>query len=206
MHDHYDHRTIECRPHAAAGVLDHLRGPGRAAVEGAGGTLVGIFTPLIGLASTQLMILTGWSDEPGDRGRLAHDGHDDVVGAAHEHVVATVRPAEPRTLDAPGVHAHRWFELADADWPEFLHLSQEAWPGFESGFGAEIVGLFRSAEVEPPSARALLLTRYPDLATWEQSRMRGEVSSEEAEVRARFVRRHTLTRRTVVTATNLAPL
>ena len=112
---------------------------------------------------------------------------------------ATGRPAAGPPVVPTGVVALRWFELAAADWDEFLDLSVGAWPAFESSFDATILGLFRSTDVQPPDARALLVTRYASLAVWEESRSALRARSGSlGESGERFLRRRELTRRSVV--------
>ena len=95
--------------------------------------------------------------------------------------------------------ALRWFDLAAKDWDEFLELSVGAWPAFEESFDANILGLFRATDVEEPAAAALLVTRYASLAVWEESRaVLAAPSGPLAHSGRRFLRRHEITRRSVV--------
>jgi hypothetical protein len=162
----------------------------------AGGALFGLFRGQIGLEANEGVLVTAYPDAA----RLAQS-----VGALRaacasardvrtERMVATVRPASVAPPTRPGVYAFRSFEIADADSEEFTSLSERAWPEFEAGYDAQIIGLWKSLDVRPPDARFHLLTRYASLATWEASR---------ADVgRPEFARRHKLTRATrVVTAT-----
>lgn len=113
---------------------------------------------------------------------------------------STARPTAPdRPSIGAGVLALRSFELAAADWDEFLELSVTAWPGFEASYDAQILGLFRSVDTAAPDAAALLVTWYASLASWEQSR--GTVRATDgvqADAGRKFLRRHQLTRRTIV--------
>ncbi len=174
---------------------------GAEAVEREGGKLFGLFLPQIGLAASEGILLTLWPDTGRESPILT--GAEDVLSSDVERLVATVRPREPVPPKEPGVYAHRWFELSAEDWPEFLELSDGAWPTFEKTFGAEIIGLWRSFDVEAPKARALLLTRYPDLDTWERSRIPNARDSSAREAIQRFVRRHELTEFTIVVTTEL---
>ena len=104
----------------------------------------------------------------------------------------------------------------EADWPEFLDLCARAWPGFEAAYGSQVIGLWRCAAeatgdrgeaqggtVAPGGIRSLLLTRRPDLAMWERSKL--PQGAEETAVRDALSRRHDLCTWTVVhTATLLA--
>ena len=114
-------------------------------------------------------------------------------------LAATARPTAGPPEVAPGVVALRWFELAAADWDEFLDLSVGAWPAFESSFDATILGLFRATDIEPPDALALLVTSYASLAVWEESRSALRARSGSlGRSGQRFLRRRELTRRSVV--------
>ena len=204
MKDFYESRLIEAQAGSWPRVVPAITGPGANAVAARGGSLFGLFVAQIGLPAHQGLLLTAWPDARAlARGAsLAIDGVSGVRTVSSERVAATVRPTEASPRTEPGVYAHRWFEIADEDWPEFLELSQAAWPEFEKTFGGEVQGLFRSLDTEAPDARVLLITRYPSLAVWERSR-RPAGSAQEASF-ARFRRRARLTRSTVVVTTRLA--
>ena len=123
----------------------------------------------------------------------------DAGGRDARPLYPTARPTDDPPAVAGGVVALRWFDLAAADWDEFLELSVGAWPAFESSFDATILGLFRVGDVEPPDATALLVTRYASLAVWEESRsVLAARSGSLAHSGRRFLRRHELIRRSVV--------
>ena len=162
----------------------------------AGAALFGLFRGQIGLEANEGVLVTGYPDaarlaQSVGALRAASAGARDV---RTERMVATVRPTSMTPPSKPGVYAFRSFEIADADSEEFASLSERAWPEFEAGYDAQIIGLWKSLDVRAPDARFHLLTRYASLATWEASR---------ADVgRPEFARRHKLTRATrVVTAT-----
>jgi hypothetical protein len=111
----------------------------------------------------------------------------------------TARPTDHPPAVAAGVVALRWFDLAAADWDEFVDLSVGAWPAFESSFDATVLGLFGATDVETPDATALLVTRYASLAVWEESRtVLAARSGSLADSGRRFLRRHEITKRSVV--------
>jgi hypothetical protein len=184
-------------------VIEAAHSKGAQSVAARGGLLVGLFTGQIGVASDEGIALLAWpgAARPGAAPAPLLDDVPGVLEVRRERLVATVRPTAPVTLTRPGVYAHRHFELREADWPEFLELSQGAWPAFERAYDAEIQGFFRSLEVDPMSARVLLLTRYASLAEW--SRSREAVDDATRESARRFRRRHELTRSTVVVTTEL---
>jgi hypothetical protein len=202
MNESYEYARFRIRPRTWPTVIEAARTKGAQAVAAGGGRLVGLFTGQIGVPSDEGIALSAWpgAARPGTPSPL-FDGVADVRDVRRERLAATVRPTEPRALTLPGVYAHRWFELAEADWPEFLELSQGAWPAFERAYDAEIQGFFRSLEVAPPRARVLLLTRYASLAEW--SRSREAVDDATRESARRFRRRHELTESTVVVTTEL---
>ena len=142
----------------------------------------GLFVPQIGAASETVEVIVR-----GDLPPLTTATAETV-----DRLVATVRPTATDPLPADdGVYALRWFEIDPADWPEFLALSEGAWPGFEGANpGVRIHGFFRSGD---GGERVLLVTRYPSLASWETSRN----ATDEAGG-ANFRRRHQLTRSTIV--------
>ena len=172
MHETYDERRFIAAPREWAAEVARAR-------AAAGDRLYGLFRGQIGLDANEgiLLAVSGGAAPGGTR------------------MVATARPVEPKPPAwRPGVYAFRSFEVRAADADEFVDLSVRAWPGFESGYDAQIIGLWRSLEVAAPEARFHLLTRYASLAVWEASR--ADTGKPE------FARRAALTRATrVVTAT-----
>lgn len=144
----------------------------------------GLFAPQIGDDSEALVAVV-----PAPGGWL---GMSPPAGATVESVVpltATVRPTDTTPLADDGVFALRWFSIEPRDWPEFLALSEGAWPGFEAANpGVRIHGFFRGGESD-----VLLVTRYPSLASWETSRNAPDDAGG-----ANFRRRHELTKTTIV--------
>lgn len=131
-----------------------------------------------------------------DVGDLVADLGAEVNGVER---LAAVARADTDTAPAAGVLALRWFELAAGDWAEFLELSTGAWSGFEGAYTSKVLGLFRSEDCAEPDARALLVTWYGSLADWETSRRAVRATEgAEAESGRRFLRRHVITRRSIV--------
>jgi hypothetical protein len=184
----FHYRTLEIRARRWPAVIEALRRRENT---------FGLWLPQIGFAANEGVWIT-----TGDAGAI--DDVPDVLGSTVERLVPTVRPTSLEPPPKGGVYAHRWFEVDESDWPEFLALSEAAWPDFERSFETRVIGLFRSLDVEPPRARALLLTRYANLAAWQESRPVDATHAELAEMRARFMRRHELTKATIVRTTTLA--
>jgi hypothetical protein len=168
---------------------DYLTTVGRPALP-EDGVLVGEWSGAggIGWYDDEHVTLVGW---PGPATAPRVDGA--------ERLIATARPTELGPLAPGGVFAHRWFEIDPADWDEFLTLSTEAWPAFESAYGAAIEAFLRS---EDDPGRVLLITRYPSMAAWEDSRA---VLRQDVETGRKFLRRRELTRRSIVRTGGLIP-
>lgn len=207
MHEPYEYRTIRIERGAWAKVADAVRGPVAEAVASAGGSVFGLWRGEIGWHTDEGALVTAWprgGDQAHELLEATPEVIDSVIASSVEPVVATVRPVEPTPPTEDGIYAHRWFEIASEDWPEFVELSQGAWPEFEAAFGARIIGFWRSLDSEAGRDRVLLVTRYPSLAVWERSRPYAPEPVEGvAEARRRFLRRAELTQRTIVRISRL---
>jgi hypothetical protein len=201
MNEYYEYRRIRVAPRSwrRVGPALHERA---AAVEAAGGKFFGAFVGQIGLGANEGVVLTAWPDAAGlEKANVVVDGLDEVLESRVERLGATVRPTAPIPPTEPGIYAFRFFEIRDESWPEFLELSEGAWPSFERTNGVRVLGFWRSLDVEPPQARVLLLTWYPSLAVWERSRGHHEDTRTEPEAWHRFLRRAELTDDTAVFTT-----
>lgn len=206
MHDRYAHLTL----HVERSALGPARQ--RLAAAAGGAVVVGAWFGVgsIGWYDDEATVLLGWPDTseadaaPADA--LAATGLGGLAGVevvAAASLRATARPGSVAALRPGGVFAQRWFEVDPADWDEFLTLSTEAWPAFESSYDTSIEGLFRGTDDE---RLVLLLTRYASIAEWERSR--GTVTAREgdpAEAGRRFLRRREITRRSIVRVAPLMP-
>lgn len=197
MEDAYWYLTISGGPARGRAVADDLREQGA--------VVVGMWTGAAGIGwwDDETVVLAGWPQ--GWIGRRSGSMVSEQ-GVHVERLHATVRPMHIAPLAPGGLFAHRWFEFSSADWDEFLDLSQGAWPAFEAAYESTIEGFFRSDDVDEPDGRVLLITRYPSLAVWEESRgaMRSS-SGDVAESGRRFLRRRELTKRTIVRTGTLLP-
>jgi hypothetical protein len=114
----------------------------------------------------------------------------------------TLRPLDDTPPRRQGNFAFRWFETPRQNWPEFLQLCEQAWPGFESSYDSQVVGLWKVEDAsEPQVVRSLLMTRRPDLAMWERSKI--PQGAEETAVREKLSRRYDLCTSTWVYTTTL---
>jgi hypothetical protein len=175
---------------AQKALADHVRGA-------LGERAVAVFSPLLGFASNQALVLTE-GDAPADA-VLKGSG---VVSAQRHVLTPTIRPKAGAKPQPGGIYVHNWFTIDGDGFDEFVKLSGEAWPDFESKFEARIFGLF-AAEATPDDLqqgqrRLLLMTRYRDLGEWQTSR---DPTTEAMKI---FARRRELTRVSLARACVLA--
>jgi len=203
MTDIYVHARVLAAPRQWQAVADTLCNQGTARLRDAGGELYGVWRSQIGRPSDELTVLTVWPD--GAAATPAMDtllaGVADVAACESETMTPTLRPDRPDPPRRQGNYAFRWFELPADHWPEFLDLCTAAWPGFESSYDSQVIGLWQCLDEATGRRRSLLLTRRPDLAMWERSKIpQGEA---EAEVRRQLSRRYDLCDDTYVYTTTL---
>jgi hypothetical protein len=176
-----------------------------AALEAAGGTVVGAWTSQLGWKSSEAAILVGWRDGAArNEGALASLTSGPIVRSLRrDRLVPTVRPQSGSKPQPGGIYVHRWFAVKAAAIPEFVELSVLGWRDFETRFETSIYGLLqaeRSAEdLKDGLARLLLITRYRDHGVWETSR------DPSTDAMAAFARRQKLTRSTWGASSLLLP-
>lgn len=162
-----------------------------------GDKAVAVWSPLLGFASNQLLVLTVRGAES-----KAVLGAPGVLGGVSNRLSPTLRPAAGATPAPLGVYVHNWFTI-DGAVDEFVKLSGEAWPDFESHFETKIFGLFladqNEADRHEGSRRLLLMTGYRDLEQWQKSRNPAPTA------RAAFQRRRELTRVSLARSCILVP-
>lgn len=210
------HHRIEAAPRTWQALADRLAGDGARRLANAGGELYGIWRSQIGRPRDELQAISVWSKAI--TAAMAEQtllGGDDDVRAAHSETMApTLRPTDTTPPTRQGNYAFRWFATPEAHWPEFLDLCAAAWPGFESAYDSQVVGLWQAtgdctskAADEASGAgrfagvRSLLLTRRPNLAMWERSKL--PEGAAEAQVRDKLSRRYDLCDWTVVSTATL---
>src|SRR5579859_819215 len=159
---------------------------------------VAVFSPLLGFASNQLLVLTD-ARAPVEAVMRAPG----VVSAERHPLSPTIRPADGAKPAAMGVYVHNWFTIDAGGFDEFVKLSGEAWPDFEGHFETRIFGLFAAEpskdDLMEGARRLLLMTGYRDLNEWQKSRNPAETA------RSAFARRRDLTRVSLARACVLAP-
>jgi hypothetical protein len=112
----------------------------------------------------------------------------------------TIRPKTNKRPRRQGNYAFRWFDTPLRNLDEFLKLCTEAWPDFEISYDSQVIGLWR-IENNDKTVKTLLLTRRPNLAMWERSKI--PEGPKETSVREKLSRRYDLCDWTTVYTTTL---
>jgi len=196
----YVHHAVSCAPRAWSAVARQLGATDWAAH---GGALYGLWRAQIGRPRDELTVITTWAigTDPTAADRL--------IGS-----LATLRPTDTVPPTRQGNYAFRWFAVPEPNWREFLDLCAAAWPGFEGAYDSQVIGLWQATgdrtgkgadEVtgagRHDGVRSLLLTRRPNLAMWERSKL--PEGAAEAAVRDKLSRRYDLCDWTVVSTATL---
>lgn len=202
MAEIYVHHRISTTPRAWRDVAGRLSDR-EAALARDGGALYGVWRSQIGRPRDELTALTIWStaDAAARAQSVLTDGVADIARAVSTTMAPTLRPLDAQPPVRQGNYAFRWFTTPEPDWPEFLDLCAQAWPGFESAYDSQVVGLWRCTDDAGDGVRSLLLTRRPNLAMWERSKL--PQGSAETAVRDALSRRYDLCTWTVVYTTTL---
>ena len=218
----YIYHALKTRPRSWAQVSSVLQANTAQHLEAHGGRLYGVFRNQIGRPRDELSVITAWPEG------LRADGERAFFACAGDHILAidsrpmhpTLRPTEFAPPTRQGNFAFRWFATPQQNYDEFLALCEAAWPGFESSYDSQVLGLWRledgeghsndpgndpgkdhGADHEASAINTLLLTRRPDLAMWERSKIPSGAAEEE--VRRKLSRRYELCDATSVFTTTL---
>ena len=207
MTNSYLLHTIHARPRAWLEPAQGLAGAAQDRLGPAGGTLFGIWRSQIGRPRDEVTAITSWRDDVAADAAVAA-AEDWLVGhasiEAHESRVMTptLRPKDATPPERQGNYAFRYFKTPQQNFEEFLALCEAAWPGFEAAYDSQVVGLWRFSDATAEGAiDTLLLTRRPDLAMWERSKLPADAA--EQEVRDKLSRRYDLCDATWVVTTTL---
>lgn len=198
----YVHHRISVAPRRWREVAEALAAR-QVPLADSGGALYGLWRSQIGLPRDDLTAITVWST-PVDAAKaqaVLIGEVENILAATGEVMTPTLRPTDTRAPTRQGNYAFRWFLTPERDWQEFLSLCAQAWPGFEAAYDSQVIGLWRCTGEAPGDVRSLLLTRRPNLAMWERSKL--PQGAEEAKVRDTLSRRYDLCSWTVVYTTTL---
>jgi len=172
------------------------------ALEPLGGSLYGAWRSQIGRPRDEVQLITRW---PNDNADLAESAIADVLPSTRSTLSSqmqpTLRPIDSSPPTLQGNYAFRRFTTPESDWPEFLDLCAGAWSDFEKSYDSQVIGLWRFTIPNKELVQSLLLTRRPNLAMWERSKIPEYAT--EAEVRRKLSRRYDLCTDTDVFTTTL---
>ncbi len=184
-------------------VADRLTVEAAPALAQDGGAIYGLWRSQIGRPRDELTAITVWSgnNPPVPSLEAALGTVDGITAVASDRLTPTLRPSTPEPPRRQGNYAFRWFDTPLIHWDEFLQLCADAWPGFEASYDSQVIGLWRGLDAPPRMVRSLLLTRRPDLAMWERSKI--PQGAAETTVREKLSRRYDLCDDTVVYTTTL---
>ena len=147
---------------------------GARAVAGKGGTLFGVFKPVIGLSQNCVIVITEWPDEAAAQAHAASALHSvsQARVVAHDLWEPTARPLPGEAPDeTTGFYSHRAFDIRPEHWPRFLQLSSEAWGNFEGVNDSVVKGFWKAKTPPAPGLlRVRLMAWYASLDAWERSR------------------------------------
>lgn len=161
--------------------------------------LWGSFFGLFGVGSNELLAVTvGSADELAESNAVAQR-LPGVTCEAALPLAATARPTSAEPLRREGLYVLRFFDVAPANYDEFVALSRTAWETFETvdAYRAEPQGLFRLRDDAAERGAMLLVTWYDGLGSWQASRQPPAAAAQ------RFQRRGQLATSTVAYATRL---
>jgi len=131
-----------------------------------GGRMFGLWRAQIGPSMNIVTRASLWPGEPPAAPEMA----DPDVAALRTRVLTILTRGEaPPDPARGGIVTHRWFILPADKVAEMVAITTEAWVGFEGDTGSEPLGLWQD-RTQPDPAHVLLMTWYPSLAAWEQSR------------------------------------
>lgn len=208
---HFVHHRIEAAPRTWAALAKRL-----ATTDLNGGTLYGVWRSQIGRPRDELQAMTLWPRETSAAAaeQALLGAAADVRRACSQALVPTLRPTDATVPRRQGNYAFRWFATPEPHWPEFLQLCTDAWPGFEAAYDSQVIGLWQATGDRTGSGpdeatgaglqsgvRSLLMTRRPNLAMWERSKLPSGAA--ESDVRDKLSRRYDLCDWTVVSTSTL---
>lgn len=196
----YGHHIITTAPRRWQAEANNIRTTGAERIAAQGGALFGVWRSQIGRPRDELTVVTVWNNDESNAGALLH-GTPHIVSVSQEVMRPTLRPETPEAPRRQSNYAFRSFDTPPEHWDEFLGLCAAAWPGFESSYDSQVIGLWRFDEDRNGLRRSLLLTRRPNLAMWECSKIpQGEA---ETEVRRKLSQHYDLCDATCVYTTTL---
>ena len=140
----YVHHRVTTEPLQWQAVAEALSHTGAPRLEAAGGALYGIWRNQIGRPRDELTVMTQWPDpnQAVTASEILLQGVDAIRDCQNQPMQPTVRPQTTEPPRRQGNYAFRWFDTPAPNWQEFLDLCVAAWPGFESAYDSQVIGLW----------------------------------------------------------------
>ena len=199
----YVHNRIHCSPRTWDATATEIASADIFINKSNDAKLYGIWRSQIGLPRDTITIISLWQrlEAIDETLNQVFRSINSIKNVETNIMVPTVRPETPIPPVMQGNYAFRWFETPKENFNEFIRLCVEAWPNFEKNYDSEIIGLWKLCNKVNDNIKTLLLTRRPNLAMWERSKI--PLTDEEKEVRRKLSKRYDLCSWTNVYTTTL---
>jgi len=198
----YVHHRVTCEPRTWSDVAKQVIDLHDFVIRNNETSLYGLWRSQIGLPRDTITMISVWPDleTAKEKSNQICIGME-LVSAVETCIMRpTIRPKTNKRPRRQGNYAFRWFDTPLRNLDEFLKLCFEAWPDFESSYDSQIIGLWK-IENNDKTVKTLLLTRRPNLAMWERSKI--PEGPRETSVREKLSRRYDLCDWTTVYTTTL---
>ena len=198
----YVHHRVTCEPRTWSDVAKQVIDLHDFVIRNNETSLYGLWRSQIGLPRDTITMISVWPDleTAKEKSNQICIGMEMVSAVETCIMRPTIRPKTNKRPRRQGNYAFRWFDTPLRNLDEFLKLCFEAWPDFESSYDSQIIGLWK-IENNDKTVKTLLLTRRPNLAMWERSKI--PEGPKETNVREKLSRRYDLCDWTTVYTTTL---
>ena len=198
----YVHHRVTCAPRTWSDVAKQVIDLHDFVIRNNETSLYGLWRSQIGLPRDTITMISVWPDleTAKEKSNQICIGMEMVSAVETCIMRPTIRPKTNKRPRRQGNYAFRWFDTPLINLDEFLKLCFEAWPDFESSYDSQIIGLWK-IENNDKTVKTLLLTRRPNLAMWERSKI--PEGPKETSVREKLSRRYDLCDWTTVYTTTL---
>ena len=198
----YVHHRVTCEPRTWSDVAKQVIDLHDFVIRNNETSLYGLWRSQIGLPRDTITMISVWPDleTAKEKSNQICIGMEMVSAVETCIMRPTIRPKTNKRPRRQGNYAFRWFDTPLRNLDEFLELCFEAWPDFESSYDSQIIGLWK-IENNDKTVKTLLLTRRPNLAMWERSKI--PEGPKETSVREKLSRRYDLCDWTTVYTTTL---
>ena len=198
----YVHHRVTCEPRTWSDVAKQVIDLHDFVIRNNETSLYGLWRSQIGLPRDTITMISVWPDleTAKEKSNQICIGMEMVSAVETCIMRPTIRPKTNKRPRRQGNYAFRWFDTPLRNLDEFLKLCFEGWPDFESSYDSQIIGLWK-IENNDKTVKTLLLTRRPNLAMWERSKI--PEGPKETSVREKLSRRYDLCDWTTVYTTTL---